>query len=168
MRLLSVIVAIGLLASATDLVATKTQKKHTTATKKELIRRLNKALAGEFGAVVQYTQHAAAIIDPKYKKTAEELIVHASEELGHATKMSALIQSMGAVPTTDVAKRDTATDPQKMIDQDLAGERDAIKKYKELIAMATELGEDAARLLLTEVVAKEEEHVRDLSGAPAH
>lgn len=135
------------------------------ASHKLLIEKLNKALALEYAAAVQYIQHAAVITGAQYQSIAKELVVHANEEIAHAVSVSTLINDLEGTPTIDVEKRFTAADGKKMLEQDLKGEQIAIDLYKELITIANELKEYGIAQILTGILANEEEHKRDLTNA---
>lgn len=133
--------------------------------KSQFIAKLNKALEMEYGAAVQYIQHAAVITGAQYESIAKELVVHANEEIGHAVKVSVIIVDLDGVPSVDVEKRLVSPEAVVMLEQDLSGEQAAIAIYKELITMANEMGESGIRLVLEGILANEEEHARDLLGA---
>lgn len=128
----------------------------------QFIKKLNKVLEWEYAAAIQYLQHAAVITGAEYVATAAELLIHSNEEMGHAVQVSNMIKDLGGFPTVDVEKRETSKNSKKMLEQDLAGEELAIKLYRELIQIATELDEYANRQILEGILAKEEEHKRDL------
>ena len=126
------------------------------------IDELNRDLADEFGAAVQYVQHAATVTGPEYDAISKELIVHSNEEMLHAVSLSNIICDLGGIPGIDVSDRHVSTDSKEMLEQDLAGEEGAIARYKERIAQAEALGEYGVRRLLEDILMMEEEHRRDL------
>ena len=134
-------------------------------TKKELIELLNVDIAKEWAAAVQYIQHAAMITGAQFQSIQKELLVHANEEIGHSVQLTDLITQLGGTVTTDIDKRYTSEDSVEMLEQDLAGENNAISRYKERIAQANELGEYGVAKMLTEILTMEEEHARDLTAA---
>jgi bacterioferritin len=134
-------------------------------TKKKLIEELNKDLEWEYAAAVQYVQHAAAISGAQYDSIQKELIIHSQEEMQHAVMLSEQIDFLGGVPTVNVEKREISSDSKEMLKQDLWGEDNAIKRYKERIAQAEELREYGLRRVLEDILIQEEEHKRDLSNA---
>lgn len=133
--------------------------------KEKFIDGLNKALEWEYAAAVQYVQHAAVITGPEYTAIAEELVVHANEEMAHAVTVSTIISDLGGTPSIDVEKREISEDAKKMLEQDLAGEELAISIYKALIKQAEELGEYGYRRQLEQILIEEEEHRRDILGS---
>ena len=131
-------------------------------TRDGFIDELNRDLADEFGAAVQYVQHAATVTGPEYDAISKELIVHSNEEMLHAVSLSNIICDLGGIPGIDVSDRHVSTDSKEMLEQDLAGEEGAIARYKERIAQAEALGEYGVRRLLEDILMREEEHRRDL------
>ena len=91
-----------------------------------------------------------------------ELMVHASEEMQHATDLSEQIDWLGGVPAVDVQTIQTSADSTEMLEQDLEGELDAVRRYKERIAEAEALQEYGLRRVLEDILIMEEEHARDL------
>ncbi len=130
--------------------------------KDQLIAGLNKALEWEYAAAVQYVQHAAVLTGPQYDGIAKELVVHSQEELQHAVAVAEQIDFLGGTPSIDVEQRDISKDAVEMLEQDLAGEENAIHMYKGLIKQAEELGEYGLRRVLEDILMQEEEHKRDL------
>ncbi|HWQ60598.1 MAG TPA: ferritin-like domain-containing protein [Candidatus Fimivivens sp.] len=126
---------------------------------------LNRDLADEFGAAVQYVQHAAMMTGPEYDAIGKELIIHSNEEMMHAVSLSNIIRDLGGVPGVDVSERNVSMDSREMLEQDLAGEEGAIARYKERIAQAEALGEYGVRRLLEDILMMEEEHRRDLTNS---
>lgn len=134
-------------------------------TRKKLIEELNKDLEWEYSAAVQYVQHAAAISGPQYDSIQKELIIHSQEEMQHAVMLSEQIDFLGGVPTVDVEKREISPNPREMLKQDLWGEDNAIKRYKERISQAEALQEYGLRRILEDILIQEEEHKRDIANA---
>ena len=134
-------------------------------TRAQLIDELNKDLAKEFQALVQYVQHAAAMTGPQYDAIKAELVVHSNEEHGHAISLADQIDFLGGVPGVDVAQALISPDSKVMLEQDLDGELDAIARYRERIAQAEALQEYGLRRALEDILIVEEEHARDLQDA---
>lgn len=136
-------------------------------TKEELTGLLNEDLEWEFAACIQYVQHAAAISGAKYDSIQKELIIHSQQELAHAQMLSDQIDFLGAIPTIDIKERTVSNDSVEMLRQDLAGEENAIRRYKERIVQAEEMKEYGLRRILEDILIQEEEHKRDLAMALA-
>jgi bacterioferritin len=133
--------------------------------REHLIAELNKDLEWEYAAAIQYVQHASMITGPQYEGIKKELLIHANEEMAHAVIVSEQITFLGGVPTIEVEKRDIAEDAKTMLIQDLAGEDNAITRYKERIRQAEELQEYGLRRVIEDILIQEEEHKRDLQDA---
>jgi bacterioferritin len=134
-------------------------------TKEQLIAELNNDLTKEYQALIQYVQHAAVITGPQYDAIRAELVVHSNEEHAHAISLSEQIDFLGGVPTVDVAEVHVSDVSKVMLEQDLDGELDAIRRYKTRIAQAETLQEYGLRRALEDILMIEEEHARDLQNA---
>ncbi|MBI5938284.1 MAG: ferritin-like domain-containing protein [Betaproteobacteria bacterium] len=132
-------------------------------TRKKLLAELNKDLEWEYAAAIQYVQHASTITGAKYDSIQKELLIHAQEEMQHAVMLSEQIDFLGGTPTVDVEKRETAASSVEMLRQDLAGEDNAIARYRERIAQAEALREYGLRRVLEDILIQEEEHKRDIA-----
>jgi bacterioferritin len=130
--------------------------------KQELLERLNADLAWEYAAMIQYVQHASVITGAEYESTIAELLVHANEEMQHAINLSDQIDFLGGVPAVDVQTIKTSEESKEMLEQDLEGELDAVRRYRERIAEAESLQEYGLRRVLEDILIMEEEHARDL------
>jgi len=131
-------------------------------TKAELLEKLNNDLAWEYAALIQYVQHASLITGAEYESIIAELLVHANEEMQHAISLSDQIDWLGGVPAVDVQTIQTSSDSTEMLEQDLEGELDAVRRYRERIAEAESLREYGLRRVLEDILIMEEEHARDL------
>ena len=136
-------------------------------TKEKLLKELNKDLEWEYAAAIQYLQHAATINTAKFDSIKKELLLHSQEEMAHAVLLADQIDFLGGVPTVDVEKREISDDGTMMLKQDLWGEDNAIKRYKERIAQAEALQEYGLRRVLEDILVQEEEHKRDIQDALA-
>ncbi len=133
--------------------------------KEEMITLLNQDLTKEYAAAIQYINHSAKVTGAQYQAMQKELVVHANEEIGHAIVLAEQITSLGGDPTIDVDDRHVSNSTEEMLKQDLEGELDAVKRYKERIAQAEGLGEYGLKRALEDILIMEEEHARDLQAA---
>src|SRR4030067_2777093 len=134
-------------------------------TMKKLLAELKKALEWEYAAAIQYVQHASTINGAEFDSIQKELLIHATEEMQHAVMLSEQIDFLGGVPTVDVEKRAISKNSVEMLKQDLWGEENAIKRYKERIGQAEELKEYGLRRVLEDILIQEEEHKGDAPNA---
>lgn len=133
--------------------------------KAELINALNADIADEFASAIQYINHASLISGARFVAIQGELLTHATEEMQHATTLAEQVAFLGGRPTVEVAPIKTSDDPEKMLAEDLEGERAAVAHYKTRIRSAMEIGEFGLARVLQDILVMEEEHVRDLQAA---
>jgi bacterioferritin len=134
-------------------------------TKEQLIELLNNDLKLEYAAAIQYIQHAAVMTGAMYGDVIKEIKVHANEEIQHAMTLADQISFLGGVPSVDVAEIHTAAGNEEMLEQDLAGELDAVERYKARVEQAEALKEFALAQQLRNILAMEQEHAMDLQQA---
>lgn len=124
----------------------------------KIIQALNDDLALELGAITQYMWHhvmATGMESPEIKNIFREISI---VEMKHAEMFAERLNYLGGTPTTKPAPIIMGGDLTKMMEDDLAGERNAIKQYKAHIKLAQEEGDPVTRRMLEEIVAQEEEH----------
>ena len=131
-------------------------------TMERMLELLNKDLEWEYAAAIQYVQHAAVMTGAQYESIIKELVIHSNEEMAHALSLSEQIDFYGGVPTVKVEQIKVAKESLSMLKDDLAGEEDAVRRYKERISQAEELREYGLRRVLEDILITEEEHKRDL------
>jgi len=136
-----------------------------TINRENFIIELNKDLEWEYAAAIQYVQHSAVITGPEYEGIQKELIIHSQEEMQHAVMLSEQIDFLGGVPTVSIEDIEISPQSIAMLEQDLAGEDNAILRYKQRIQQAEALGEYGLRRVLEDILIQEEEHKRDLLSA---
>lgn len=132
---------------------------------KKLVDLLNKDLSLEYSAAIQYIQHASVMTGAQYGDIIKEIKIHANEEIQHAMILGDQIDFLGGVPTAKVGPIRTSKDNIEMLEQDLAGEEDAIARYKVRVDQAEELKEFALAQQLRNILATEQEHAMDLKQA---
>jgi bacterioferritin len=134
-------------------------------TAQELIQRLNNDLSWEYTAAIQYIQHSSVITGAAYMGIKKELVVHANEEIQHALILAGQINYLRGIPATHVYEVKTSKDNAVMLQQDLEGENDAIRRYIERIQEAEELNLFHLAQQLRQILAMEQEHAMDLEEA---
>ncbi len=134
-------------------------------TTQQLIDSLNLDLELEYSAAIQYINHAAVMTGAAYGDIIKELKIHANEEIQHAMILADQIDYLGGSPTIKVGEIKISEDNDEMLRQDLAGEDDAITRYKSRIEQAEQLKEFALAQQLRTILATEQEHAMDLQQA---
>jgi bacterioferritin len=134
-------------------------------TLEKLIELLNMDLELEYSAAIQYINHAAVMTGAAYGDIIKELKIHANEEVQHAMVLADQIDYLRGSPSINVGKIQISKDNDEMLQQDLDGEEDAIKRYKVRIEQAEQLKEFALAQQLRNILATEQEHAMDLRQA---
>ena len=135
----------------------------------DIITLLNDSLATEWVCVLRYRRHhftAAGLASPKI---AEEFLVHANEELGHADRLARRIVQLGGTPdlspATLLARSHAAYDEslslKDMIRANLIAERVAIETYSQLVTLIGDK-DISTRRLLEDILADEQQHADEL------
>lgn len=137
----------------------------------KLIDELNAALSEEWLAYYQYWIGARIMEGPMRSEIEPELLVHANEELAHATLLVNRIIQLEGKPVLNPAEwfekakcaYESPEDPyiERILEQNLTGERCAIRRYQELAQMTQ--GRDYVTNQLAVTILKDEiEHENDI------
>src|SRR4026207_859095 len=104
-----------------------------TTDKQGIIDGLNEDLAREYQAIIQYVVFSSTLKGAEYGDIAEELKVHASQELAHALEVAKQIDYLGGDPTVIVKDAEYSQDSKRMLEIDLKQEQETIKNYRESV-----------------------------------
>jgi len=137
----------------------------SASSKEELIRGLNEDLAREYKAIIQYVVFSSTLKGAEYGDIADQLKVHASEELAHALEVARQIDYLGGDPTVTVKDAEYSQDSKRMLEIDLKQEQETIKHYSERIRQAERSGEFALSEALRDIIVQEQDHEIDLKDA---
>ena len=91
-------------------------------TRDKLIKKLNEDLAREYQAIIAYVVYSQMLKGAEYMNIADELELHAKEELQHALKISKHIDYLGGTPTVSPAPVKVTEDAEEMLRADLDNE----------------------------------------------
>jgi bacterioferritin len=137
----------------------------------KLIRMLNEALAEEWLAYYQYWIGARIMEGPMRGDIEPELLLHATQELGHAVLVVNRIIQLNGTPLLNPNQwnefarcaYETPNDPyiEKILQQNLDGERCAIQRYTE-IAEFTNGKDFATYQMAVQILNDELEHENDI------
>ncbi len=101
----------------------------------------------------------------EYGDIAEQLKMHASQELAHALEVARQIDYLGGDPTMKPKEAEFSGDSRTMLEIDLRAEQETIKNYRERIHQAERAGEFALSAKLRDIIAQEQDHEIDLKDA---
>lgn len=136
-----------------------------TITRDKLIELLNEDLSREYQAIVAYVVYSQAIKGAQYMSIADELEVHAQEELAHALIISKQIDYLGGYPTVQMKPVKTSEKAEDMLRFDLDNENETVRNYRERVRQCEALGEYAMAEQIRGILVQEQEHQIDLATA---
>lgn len=117
------------------------------------------ALQHEFGAVVQYGNHAGVIAHlhknsetDTFTKTIQQII---TDEVHHSIQLTQIMKEEGEEPTIAVWPPQTAETTQDMIAQDIAAESGAVKLYQQILSQDFD---DRVKRIIETIMQTEELH----------
>jgi bacterioferritin len=142
-----------------------TATKTTNVTREMLIEKLNEDLAREYQAIIAYVTYSQVLKGAEYMAIAEELEVHAGEELQHALTIAKQIDYLGGMPGTTALPVTQSDDAREMLRADLENENATIRAYRERIIQCEALQEYAIAEDIREILRQEQEHQIDLATA---
>ncbi len=127
----------------------------------KMIDALNKAVALEHTAVMQYKQHAL-LVSGLWRKEYEGFFSDQSESAhGHAHKFGQKVVNLGGIPTVELgAPIRQSTDLEEMLNQDLELERAALQAYMDAHALTDD--NLPLRIMLENQIEAEQEDIEEL------
>ena len=131
---------------------------------------LNEALATEIVCVLRYMHHYFMATGVHAKSVADEFKEHADDEREHADSLAERIQQLGGKPNFNpkgllersVSQYVEGETLAEMIREDLIAERMVIEVYQKMVRYFAD-HDITTRLLVEELLKKEEEHASDLA-----
>ena len=136
-----------------------------TITREQLIDALNEDLSREYQAIIAYVNYSQVLKGAAYMNIADELEVHAKEELKHALKIANQIDYLGGMPSVTPKPVKTSEKAEEMLQFDLDNEKETIKNYRRRVKQADQLNEFALSETLREILLDEQDHLTALATA---
>jgi bacterioferritin len=134
-------------------------------TRERLAELLNEDLAREYQAIIAYVVYSQVLNGAEYMAIAQELEVHAGEELQHAITIAKQIDYLGAMLTATALPVTLSEKAEVMLRADLDNENDTNRNYRERVRQCEALGEFALAEEIREILKQEQEHQIDLATA---
>jgi bacterioferritin len=134
-------------------------------TKAQLIDLLNEDLQREFQAVIAYVNYSQVLKGAAYMNIADELAVHAKEELKHSLKLSYWVDLLGGMPAVTAKSVKTSEKAEDMLRFDLENEKETIANYRRRVKQADFLDEFALSEDLRQILRDEQDHLNALATA---
>jgi bacterioferritin len=101
----------------------------------------------------------------EFMNIADQLAIHAKQELDHALIISRQIDYLGKMPTVTPKPVKTSENAKDMLRFDLDNENETIKNYRERIGQCEALGEFALAEQIRQILVEEQDHQIDLATA---
>jgi bacterioferritin len=133
--------------------------------RQDLISLLNDDLAREYQAIIAYVVYSQVLKGAAYMSIADELEVHAKEELDHALIVAKQIDYLGGTPTVSAKPVKLSDKPEELLRFDLENETETIRQYRARVRQCEALGEFAMAEHIREILKDEQEHQIDLATA---
>ena len=134
--------------------------------RKQLIELLNEDLSREYQAIVAYVVYSQVLKGAQYMKIADELKIHAAEELAHALTIANQIDYLGGMPTATMKPvKLSEKNVVGMLRFDLSNENETIRNYRERVRQCEAMGEYAIAENIRQILVQEQEHQNDLATA---
>ena len=129
--------------------------------KQTLIDNLNKDLANELSAIIQYITYAAKATGPYRPQLAAFFLEEVVDEQGHAQFLANKIVALGGEPVTVPSPVPPASSNQEMLQAVLAAEREAVAGYTTRAQEADAFGDKGLAVQLEDMVRDESSHAEE-------
>ena len=139
--------------------------KNDKMNRKKLIHALNEDLSREYQAIISYVNYSQVLKGAAYMNIADELAVHATEELAHALQVANHIDYLGGMPSVTPKPVKTSEKAVDMLRFDLENEKETIRQYRRRVKQADELNEFAITESLRNILVQEQDHLIALATA---
>ena len=134
-------------------------------TRDRLAGLLNEDLAREYQAIIAYVVYSQVLKGPEFMNIADQLEIHAQQELSHALILSRQIDYLGKMPTVTPKTVRTSENAREMLRFDLDNENETIRNYRERVRQCEALGEYALAEQIRQILVEEQDHQIDLATA---
>ncbi len=134
-------------------------------TRDRLAELLNEDLSREYQAIIAYVVYSQVLKGATYMNIADQLEIHAKQELDHALIISRQIDYLGKMPVVTPKPVKTSEDPKEMLRFDLDNENETIRNYRLRVRQCEQLGEYAMAEQIRQILVAEQDHQIDLATA---
>jgi bacterioferritin len=140
----------------------KSAENEKAITRDELARLLNEDLSREYQAIIAYVVYSQVLKGAAYMSIADQLQIHAAQELQHALTLSRQIDYLGKMPTVTPKPVKTSEDAKEMLRFDLDNENETVRNYRDRVRQCETLGEFAMAEQIRQILMQEQDHQIDL------
>jgi bacterioferritin len=143
----------------------KSDTSETEITRDRLAELLNEDLSREYQAIISYVVYSQVLKGAEYMDIADQLEIHAKQELDHALTISRQIDYLGKMPAVTPKPVRTSKDAKEMLRFDLENENETIRNYRDRVRQCEALGEYAMAEQIRQILVQEQDHQIDLATA---
>jgi bacterioferritin len=143
----------------------KSAENEKAITRDELAKLLNEDLSREYQAIIAYVVYSQVLKGAEYMSIADQLQLHAAQELQHALTLSRQIDYLGKMPTVTPKPVKTSEDAKEMLRFDLDNENETVRNYRDRVRQCETLGEFAMAEQIRQILMQEQDHQIDLATA---
>jgi bacterioferritin len=136
-----------------------------TITRDRLAELLNEDLAREYQSIISYVVYSQVLKGAEFMNIADQLEIHARQELEHALNISRQIDYLGKMPVVNPFPVKTSEDPRQMLRFDLENENETVRNYRERVRQCEALGEYSMAEVIRQILVEEQDHQIDLATA---
>ena len=129
--------------------------------KSKLIENLNKDLAEEYSAIIQYITYAAKATGPYRPELSQFFLAEVADEQLHAQFLANKVTALGGEPTTQANPVAEAKSNREMLQAVLEAEQRAVKNYTQRAKEAEAFGDKGLMVQLEDMVRDETEHMEE-------
>src|SRR6202163_1945057 len=141
----------------------KSGKNEQAVSRDRLADLLNEDLSREYQAIISYVVYSQVLKGAEYMSIADQLEIHAQQELKHALIISRQIDYLGKMPTVTPKPVRTSEKAKDMLRFDLENENETIRNYRDRIRQCEALGEYAMAEQIRKILIQEQDHQIDLA-----
>jgi bacterioferritin len=134
-------------------------------TRDRLAELLNEDLSREYQAIISYVVYSQVLKGAEFMNIADQLQIHARQELEHALTISRQIDYLGKMPAVTAKPVRTSENAKDMLRFDLENENETVRNYRERVRQCETLGEFAMAEQIRKIIMEEQDHQIDLATA---
>jgi bacterioferritin len=143
----------------------KSVENENEITRDQLADLLNEDLSREYQAIIAYVVYSQVLKGAAYMNIADQLQIHAKQELDHALILSRQIDYLGKTPTVVPKPVRISEDSKELLRFDLENENETIRNYRVRVRQCEALGEFALAEQIRQILVDEQDHQIDLATA---
>lgn len=147
------------------MAGTKKAEDGIDVSRDRLAELLNEDLSREYQAIISYVFYSQVIKGAEYMDIADQLQLHAKQELDHALTISRQIDYLGQMPTVTPKPVRISEKAKEMLRFDLENENETIRNYRDRVRQCETLGEFAMAEQIRQILMQEQDHQIDLATA---